>query len=428
MEKIQAPKGIPEYVPPEGDVFRFVRDQLSIPAIHAGYRYIELPYFEDINLFTRGIGESTDVVSKEMYSFTDRGDRELALRPEGTAGVIRSVIENSLTQQGLPVKLWYAGAFFRAERPQKGRYRQLQQVGVEAIGAESPALDAEVIAIAYSAFKKIGLNNFDLHITSLGCKICRPAYREHLKSFLANLELDDETNRRAEINPLRVLDDKRPEVQELVQSAPLMLDHVCGDCLDFHNSVLSYLDVLQVPYLVNKRLVRGLDYYTRTTFEFVHHQLGAQSGIGGGGRYDELMQSLGGQDLSGIGFGLGVDRAYLAADAEGLNLSGRLPAIVAVVSTDESEMSAAFKVAESLRKFGLVVDQITHAKNLKSGMKIANRLGAIAVVIVGPDEVASGNYTLKWLDLGDQIAKSLPEIGSVLCERLGLAVHQPEED
>ena len=270
-EQIQAPKGIPEYFPPAGDLFRFVREALTLPVIQAGYKYIELPYFEDAALFSRGIGESTDVVSKEMYTFTDRGDRSLALRPEGTAGVIRSVIENSLTQQGLPVKLWYAGAFFRAEKPQKGRYRQLQQVGIEAIGADSAALDAEVIAIGYQAFFNLGLRNFELQITSLGCINCRPAYRSLLQSFLANLDLDEETKARAELNPLRVLDDKRAEVQKLVQSAPLMLDHVCEDCLTYHNDVLEYLDVQRIPYLVNKKLVRGLDYYTRTTFEFVHH-------------------------------------------------------------------------------------------------------------------------------------------------------------
>lgn len=421
MEKIQAPKGIPEYVPPEGDLFRHVRDQLAAPAIAAGYRYIELPYFEDIALFTRGIGESTDVVSKEMYSFTDRGDRELALRPEGTAGVIRSVIENSLTQQGLPVKLWYAGAFFRAEKPQKGRYRQLQQVGIEAIGADSPALDAEVIAIAHSSFTNLGLKDFELQLTSLGCSSCRPSYRAKLQEFLSALPLDDETKNRAEINPLRVLDDKRAEVQKLVSDAPLMLDHVCDDCRKYHDLVCEYLTQMEVPFTINKRLVRGLDYYTRTTFEFVHHQLGAQSGIGGGGRYDQLMHSLGGQDLSGIGFGLGVDRSYLAALAEEVDLAARLPKVIAVVPTDPDQIAESIKVTMALRAAGLVVDQISHTKNLKTGMKVADRIGAIAAVIVGPDEVSSGKFTVKWLDSGEQEVAPLADLGAVLRQRIGLA-------
>lgn len=421
MEKIQAPKGIPEYVPPEGDLFRYVRDQLAKPAVAAGYSYIELPYFEDIALFTRGIGESTDVVSKEMYSFTDRGGRELALRPEGTAGVIRSVIENSLTQQGLPVKLWYSGAFFRAEKPQKGRYRQLQQVGIEAIGADSPALDAEVIAIAHAAFTNLGLSDFELQLTSLGCSSCRPSYRAKLQEFLSGLPLDEETKTRAEINPLRVLDDKRPEVQKLVSDAPLMLDYVCDFCRQYHDLVCEYLMQMRVPFVINKRLVRGLDYYTRTTFEFVHHQLGAQSGIGGGGRYDQLMHSLGGQDLSGIGFGLGVDRSYLAALAEKVDLSARLPKVIAVVPTDPDQIAESIKVTLALRAAGLVVNQISHAKNLKAGMKVADRIGAVAAVIVGSDEVSSGKFTVKWLSSGEQEVAPLADLGAVLRQRIGLA-------
>ena len=419
-EQIQAPKGIPEYFPPAGDLFRFVREALTLPVIQAGYKYIELPYFEDAALFSRGIGESTDVVSKEMYTFTDRGDRSLALRPEGTAGVIRSVIENSLTQQGLPVKLWYAGAFFRAEKPQKGRYRQLQQVGIEAIGADSAALDAEVIAIGYQAFFNLGLRNFELQITSLGCINCRPAYRSLLQSFLANLDLDEETKARAELNPLRVLDDKRAEVQKLVQSAPLMLDHVCEDCLTYHNDVLEYLDAQRIPYLVNKKLVRGLDYYTRTTFEFVHNGLGAQSGIGGGGRYDQLMKLLGGQDLSGIGFGLGVDRALLAAESEGIDLAAKLISPIAVLATEPAMTKLAFAVSAELRQAGFVVDQVTNAKNLKTGLKIAARLGAAAAVIIGPDEVATGVYAVKMLDSGVQITAGLGELGSVIAQHLAL--------
>ena len=419
-EQIQAPKGIPEYFPPAGDLFRYVREALTLPVIQAGYKYIELPYFEDAALFSRGIGESTDVVSKEMYTFTDRGDRSLALRPEGTAGVIRSVIENSLTQQGLPVKLWYAGAFFRAEKPQKGRYRQLQQVGIEAIGADSAALDAEVIAIGYQAFFNLGLRNFELQITSLGCINCRPAYRSLLQSFLANLDLDEETKARAELNPLRVLDDKRAEVQKLVQSAPLMLDHACEDCLTYHNDVLEYLDAQRIPYSVNKKLVRGLDYYTRTTFEFVHHGLGAQSGIGGGGRYDQLMKLLGGQDLSGIGFGLGVDRALLAAESEGIDLAAKLIRPIAVLATEPAMTKLAFAVSEELRQAGFVVDQVTNAKNLKTGLKIAARLGAAAAVIIGPDEVATGVYAVKMLDSGVQITAGLGELGSVIAQHLAL--------
>lgn len=427
VEKLQAPKGVPEYVPPNGDLFRYVRDQLSAPAIAAGYRYIELPYFEDQNLYSRGIGESTDVVSKEMYSFTDRANRILALRPEGTAGVIRSVIENSLTQQGLPVKLWYAGAFFRAEKPQKGRYRQLQQVGIEAIGAENPALDSEVIALGYRAFKNLGLADFELQITSLGCVKCRPKYRDELKHFLADIELDDETRERAEINPLRVLDDKRPEIQLLLKAAPLMLDCICNECRIYHEMVLDYLVQLQIPFVINKRLVRGLDYYTKTTFEFVHHGLGAQSGIGGGGRYDHLMLSLGGQDLSGIGYGLGVDRALIATEVENLNLDQKLPDLVCVIPTNSELNIDAFKIAEIIRAAGIVVDHVTHTNNLKSGLKVANRQSAKCAVIIGPDEVRNGIYTVKWLARGEQNSVPLDELATYIRQHLPLA-EKPKKD
>ena len=314
--KILAPKGVAEYFPPESLEFEKIRDGLAQSARLAGYRYIELPVFEDTSLFVRGVGESTDVVSKEMYTFEDRGGRSLTLRPEGTAGVMRAVIEHGLDKGQLPVKLWYSGACFRAERPQQGRYRQFYQVGIEAIGNEDPMLDAEVISVAHIGFRNLGLKAFVTQVTSLGDKNCRPAYREKLFEFLSKLPLDPQTMERARINPLRVLDDKRPELSELLKNAPLMLDHLCSDCKEHFESVKSALQTIGIEFVINPRMVRGLDYYTRTTFEFVHPLLGAQSGIGGGGRYDGLMQELGGSALSGIGFGLGVDRTLLAAQAE----------------------------------------------------------------------------------------------------------------
>ena len=317
-EKIQAPKGVSEYAPPLSAAFEWVRESLIAPAKLAGYQLIELPVFEDTALFSRGVGESTDVVSKEMYTFEDRGGRSITLRPEGTAGVMRSVIENGLDRGQLPVKVWYSGQFFRAERPQAGRYRQFYQVGIEAIGLDDPAIDAEVIAIADQGFKSIGLRNYRLEITSLGDANSRAAHRVDLFKFIERLDLDEATRTRAGINPLRLFDDKRPEMKTAMQNAPLLLDYLSADSLANFTQVKKYLDQLGISYQVNPRMVRGLDYYTGTTFEFIHDDLGAQSGIGGGGRYDGLMEILGGQSLSGIGFGLGVDRALLAAQAEGV--------------------------------------------------------------------------------------------------------------
>ena len=255
MSDFQAPKGVPDYLPPTSAAFVAVRDGLLAGARRAGYGDIELPIFEDTALFARGVGESTDVVSKEMYTFADRGDRSVTLRPEGTAGVMRAVIEHGLDRGALPVKLCYAGPFFRYERPQAGRYRQLQQVGVEAIGVDDPALDAEVIAIADAGFRALGLDGFRLEITSLGDDSCRAEYRELLQQFLFGLDLDEATRARATLNPMRVLDDKRSEVRELTASAPVMLDYLSDTAKQHFDTVLAHLDVMGVPYVVNPRLV-----------------------------------------------------------------------------------------------------------------------------------------------------------------------------
>jgi histidyl-tRNA synthetase len=400
--KINAPKGVPDYSPPRSRDFLAVREALSSAGSHAGYDYIELPVFESTELYVRGVGESTDVVSKEMYTFSDRGDRSITLRPEGTAGVMRSVIENRLDKGPLPVKLWYAGPFFRAERPQHGRYRQLQQVGVEAIGSDDPAVDAEVISLAYFAFKSLGLKDFHLDLTSLGCNDCRPHYRIVLQEFLGGLDLDEETQERARINPLRVLDDKREQVQAQLEQVPLMMSHLCENCSEHYARVRAYLEASGVIWQENPRMVRGLDYYTRTTFEFVHHGLGAQSGIGGGGRYDGLMSELGGSELSGIGYGLGVDRTLLACEAEGLTPFHSSIIDLYIIPIGQQAQLPAFSLMSKLRASGLACDMSFDARSMKSAMKNADRSGAPYVALLGDDEVAAGLVTLKSMATGDQ--------------------------
>ncbi|MGF6882506.1 histidyl-tRNA synthetase [Nocardia sp. GAS34] len=397
-----APKGIPDYVPPGSAEFVAVRDALVRSARLAGYGHIELPVFEDTMLFARGVGESTDVVSKEMYTFADRGDRSVTLRPEGTAGVMRAVIEHGLDRGQLPVKLCYAGPFFRYERPQAGRYRQLQQVGIEAIGVDDPALDAEVIAVADAGFRSLGLDGFRLEITSLGDDTCRPQYRELLQKFLFGLPLDEETRRRAELNPLRVLDDKRPEVRELTAAAPLMLDHLSDSAKVHFEQVLGYLDALGVPYTINPRMVRGLDYYTKTTFEFVHDGLGAQSGIGGGGRYDGLMAQLGGQPLSGIGFGLGVDRTVLALQAEGKTAADPARVDVFGVPLGDAATQRLVVLAAKLRAAGIRVDIAYGGRGVKGAMKAADRSGAKYALVLGDRDLSAGEIGLKDLASGEQ--------------------------
>jgi histidyl-tRNA synthetase len=414
-----APKGVPDYVPPDSAAFVAVRDGLLNTARRAGYRDIELPVFEDTALFARGVGESTDVVSKEMYTFADRGDRSVTLRPEGTAGVIRAVIEHGLDRGALPVKLCYAGPFFRYERPQAGRYRQLQQVGVEAIGVDDPALDAEVIAVADAGFRSLGLDGFRLEITSLGDDTCRAQYRELLQEFLFKLDLDEPTRKRAEINPLRVLDDKRPEIRARTADAPVMLDHLSDVAKQHFDTVLAHLDALGVRYAINPRMVRGLDYYTKTTFEFVHDGLGAQSGIGGGGRYDGLMRQLGGQDLSGIGFGLGVDRTLLALRAEGKSV-GTVPRcdVFGVPLSEQAKLRLAV-LGGQLRAAGVRVDLAYGDRGLKGAMRAADRSGARIAMVAGDRDIDAGTVGVKDLSTGQQVSVPLESVVAEVFSRLG---------
>ncbi len=411
MSEFQAPRGIPDYFPPRSADFTRVRDTLAKAAALAGYGHIELPVFEDTALFARGVGESTDVVSKEMYTFADRGERSVTLRPEGTAGVMRAVLQHGLDRGQLPVKLCYSGPFFRYEKPQEGRYRQLQQVGVEAIGVDDPALDAEVIAIADEGYRRLGLTGFRLELASLGTAYDRPAYRELLVDFLSGLPLDEATRARVEINPLRVLDDKRPEVREMTADAPLLIDHLGEESARHFAAVRGHLDRLGVAYEINPRLVRGLDYYTKTTFEFVHDGLGAQSGIGGGGRYDGLMRQLGGkQDLSGIGFGLGVDRTVLALRAEGVAVHEPARCRVFGVPMGEAAKDRLVVIAAQLRNAGIAVDLAYGDRGLKGAMKAADRSGADFALVLGERELDEASIELKKLKTGAQERVSLDSV------------------
>jgi len=410
-QKIQAPKGVSEYVPPRSAAFEFVRECLIEPARKAGYQLIELPVFEDTELFTRGVGESTDVVSKEMYTFQDRGDRSITLRPEGTAGVMRAVIEHGLDRGQLPAKLWYSGQFFRAERPQAGRYRQFYQVGIEAIGLDDAAIDAEVIAIADAGFRAIGLSKYRLEITSLGDAASRAAHRIDLVKFIAGMNLDEATTARAAINPLRLFDDKRPEIKDAMAKAPLLVDYLSEGSRAHFEQVKKYLDVLGISYTLNPRMVRGLDYYTGTTFEFVHELLGAQSGIGGGGRYDGLMAELGGQSLSGIGFGLGVDRALLAAEAEGVINENAFVSDLFIIPLGDVAKEMAMKIATELRAAGKSIEIAFGDRALKGAMKGADKSGARYVIVLGESEISSATVELKEMKTG---ATSSVKIASLI--------------
>ena len=417
MSKFQAPKGVSEYFPPNSFSFEYVRDKLLKSAKLAGYELIELPVFEDTEVFTRGVGESTDVVSKEMYTFEDRGGRSITLRPEGTAGVMRAVIEHNLDRGQLPVKLFYTGPFFRAERPQAGRYRQFYQVGIEAIGYNDPTIDVEVIAVADSAFKALGLKQYKLNITSLGDAKSRDSHRTDLVKFISTLKLDDATIERTKINPLRLFDDKRDEIKSAMAKAPILLDYLSSESAEHFEEVKRLLSEINIDYVINPRMVRGLDYYTGTTFEFDHQLLGAQSGIGGGGRYDGLMSSLGGSDVSGIGFGLGVDRILMACQAENCLPASINQLDLFIVPITEKGKSLGFKLISDLRNAGIGCDMAYGDRGLKGGMKAADKSQALFALVLGDDEVVSGKCELKLMSSGEVISSSLTV--SELITRLG---------
>ncbi|SDJ88988.1 histidine--tRNA ligase [Streptomyces indicus] len=420
MSTFQAPKGTYDLLPPSSATYLAVREAIAAPLRNSGYGYVETPGFENVELFARGVGESTDIVTKEMYAFETKGGDKLALRPEGTASVLRAALEANLHKAGnLPVKLWYSGSYYRYERPQKGRYRHFSQVGAEAIGAEDPALDAELIILADQAYRSLGLRNFRILLNSLGDKECRPVYRAALQDFLRSLDLDEETLRRAEINPLRVLDDKRADVQKQLADAPLMPDYLCEACKAYHKEVRELLDAAGVVYEDDAKLVRGLDYYTRTTFEFVHDGLGSQSAVGGGGRYDGLSEMIGGPSLPSVGWALGVDRTVLALEAEGVDL--QLPATTSVfaVPLGEEARRVLFGKVTELRKAGIATDFSFGGKGLKGAMKNANRSGARFTLVAGERDLAEGVVQLKDMESGEQGPVALDAIVSTLQAKLG---------
>ena len=416
----QAPKGVSEYVPPRGGLFEEACGAFADSARRACYGAMETAVFEDTALFVRGVGESSNVVRKEMYSFTDRGGREITLRPEFTAGVLRSVLEHNLHKGPLPVKVWTAGPAFRYERPQAGRYRQFYQFDLEAIGTEDPVVDAETIAVAWDAYAALGIRRLTLLLNSLGDKTCRPVYRAALQRFLRGLDLDTETRERIELNPLRVLDDKRPEVRERLRDAPVMKDYLCKECAAHHETVRALLTDLAIPFTDAPRLVRGLDYYNRTTYEFDHALLGAQSGIGGGGRYDGLSEDIGGPPLPGIGFAVGLDRIVLAIESERKVAPAQASPGCQVfgVPLGEDAHADVLTLVTALRRAGVLADMAFGARGLKGAMKAADRSGAAYAVLIGAEERRNEFVRIKDLKSGDQHDVAASEATAWLTERL----------
>jgi histidyl-tRNA synthetase len=418
MSTFQAPKGTFDLLPPDSAAFLAVREAMAETVRLAGYQYVETPVFEDTNLFKRGVGESTDIVTKEMYTFTTQGGDTITLRPEGTASVLRAALQANLHKAGqLPVKLYYSGSYFRYEKPQKGRYRHFSQVGAEALGAEDPMLDAELIILAVDAFRGLGLSNVRLLLNTLGDKTCRPVYRAALQEFLRGLDLDETTRARIEINPLRVLDDKRPDVQAQLVGAPAIVDYLCEECKAYHNEVRELLTAQGVAFEDDPKLVRGLDYYTRTTFEFVHDGLGSQSAVGGGGRYDGLSEQLGGSALPSVGWALGVDRTVLAMEAEGvLNKEQPRVEVFAVPLTEEARRLL-FGVVTELRRQGVSADLVFGTRGIKGSMKAADRSGARYALVAGERDLAENLVQLKDLVSGEQSPVAVDQIIPTIKEK-----------
>ncbi|ARF54408.1 histidine--tRNA ligase [Streptomyces gilvosporeus] len=420
MSTFQAPKGTYDLLPPDSATYLAVREAIAGPLKNSGYGYIETPGFENVELFARGVGESTDIVTKEMYAFETKGGDRLALRPEGTASVLRAALEANLHKGGnLPVKLWYSGSYYRYERPQKGRYRHFSQVGAEAIGAEDPALDAELIILADQAYRSLGLRNFRILLNSLGDQECRPVYRAALQDFLRGLDLDDDTRRRVDINPLRVLDDKREYVQKQLTGAPMLRDYLCEACKAYHEQVRELLTAAGVAFEDDEKLVRGLDYYTRTTFEFVHDGLGSQSAVGGGGRYDGLSEMIGGPALPSVGWALGVDRTVLALEAEGIALDIPAATSVYAVPLGDEARRVLFGAVTELRRAGVATDFAYGGKGLKNAMKSANRSGARLALVAGERDLAEGVVQLKDLTSGEQTPVALDAVVDEVRRALG---------
>ncbi|MDR3225300.1 MAG: histidine--tRNA ligase [Clostridiales Family XIII bacterium] len=399
----KAPKGTKDILPAEIAKWHAAERAFAEECRRAGFAEIRTPVFEHTELFARGIGDTSDVVQKQMYTFEDLAHRSITLRPEGTAGVARAFIENKRYADMQPTKLWYEIACFRYEKPQSGRLREFHQFGVEIFGASDMTADAEVIGLADAFLRGLGLSDIELRINSIGCPACRPAYKDALIAFLAPKydALCDTCKSRYEKNPLRILDCKSPVCQELVQGAPVMMDHLCDECLSAFDALKGDLEARGIAYVVDTGIVRGLDYYTKTAFEFVTDRIGAQGTVCGGGRYDHLLAELGGPDMPGVGFGLGIERLLLLLDEAGIALPAANVMDVFVVYIGDAAKLKAQAVVTALRKAGIAADMDAAARGVKGQFKYADRIGARYALTIGDDELASGEAPLKDMTTGD---------------------------
>lgn len=401
---MKAPKGTKDMLPQDAYRWQYIEEEWAKICSEYGFREIRTPVFESTDLFNRGVGDTTDIVQKEMYTFEDMGGRSITLKPEGTSPAVRAFIESNLYAETQPTKIFYDTPCYRYEKPQAGRLREFHQFGIENFGTPSMMADAEIIALGHDFLKRMGIEDIELHISSVGCRKCRPVYRKVLQDYLRPKYdcLCETCKSRFDKNPMRILDCKSPEDKEAVKDAPMMIDYLCEDCRSDFEDLKSYLDAMGIEYVVDPSIVRGLDYYTKTAFEFITTKIGAQGTVCGGGRYDHLIEEVGGPDMPGVGFGLGKERLLLLMEACGHDFGAApSPQIFLAWIGDEAKLYA-LNLLHELRGKGIRADMDTKERNLKGQMKYANKLGAEYTAVIGGDEVASGEITLKNMSTSEQ--------------------------
>ena len=417
----KAPRGTKDITPKDVYKWHYVEKKFREICALYGYEEIRTPIFEHTEVFARSVGDTTDVVQKEMYSFTDRGDRQLSLKPEGTAGVIRSFIENKMYADTQPTKLYYITPCFRYERPQAGRQRQFHQFGIEVLGSDGPSVDAEVISLAVQFFNEMGLKNLSVNINSVGCPTCREEYNRKLKEYLdKKVDVLCETClERKDKNPMRVIDCKNPHCKENLQDIPFMIDHLCDDCTDHFEKLQTYLKEMDINYVVDKTIVRGLDYYKKTAFEIISNDIGSQSTVCGGGRYDGLVEMLGGpKGISGIGFGLGVERLLLTLENNNIEIENPKSTDIYIATIGDAAKTKSFKLIKDLRSNHISADNDHLDKSLKAQFKYSDKLNAKYTVVIGDDELANDTATLKNMKTSEQTTIKLSELVDELKKRL----------
>ena len=417
----KAPRGTKDITPKDVYKWHYVEKKFREICALYGYEEIRTPIFEHTEVFSRSVGDTTDVVQKEMYTFTDRGDRQLSLKPEGTAGVIRSFIENKMYADTQPTKLYYITPCFRYERPQAGRQRQFHQFGIEVLGSDGPSVDAEVISLAVQFFNEMGLNNLSVNINSVGCPTCREEYNRKLKEYLdQKVDVLCETClERKDKNPMRVIDCKNPHCKENLQDIPFMIDHLCEDCKDHFDKLQTYLKEMDINYVVDKTIVRGLDYYKKTAFEIISNDIGSQSTVCGGGRYDGLVEMLGGpKGISGIGFGLGAERLLLTLENNNIEIENPKSTDIYIATIGDAAKTKSFKLIKDLRTNHISADNDHLDKSLKAQFKYSDKLNAKYTVVIGDDELANDTATLKNMKTSEQTTIKLSELVDELKKRL----------